>query len=61
MESTEFERIAGELLDVLDQQVAAIVDRNFNDLTKDERDAYECRRRRIFELRSALRALLPPR
>ncbi len=61
MVPTEFERIARELLDLLDQQVAAIVDRNFNDLTKDEVDAYQSRRRRILELRSALGALIPPK
>ena len=61
MDRTEFEQIARELLDLLDQQVAAIVGRNFNDLTKDEKDAYQCRRRRILELRSALDELLPPR
>ncbi len=61
MGSTEFEQIARELLDLLDQQVAAILGRNFNDLTKEEVDAYQCRRRRILELRSALDALIPPK
>ncbi len=61
MAYSEFERIAQELLDLLDQQVAAIVGRDFNDLTKEEVDAYQCRRRRILELRSALGALIPPR
>ena len=49
MGSTEFEQIARELLDLLDQQVAAIVGRNFNDLTTDEVNAYQCRKRRILE------------
>ncbi|MFZ3264448.1 MAG: hypothetical protein WA172_10645 [Terriglobales bacterium] len=61
MGSTEFERIAGEILDLLDQQVAAIAGRNFNDLTQEEVDAYQCRRRRILELRTALDALIPPK
>ena len=54
MDPTEFEKIARELLDLLDQQVAAIVGRNFNELTKDEKDSYHGRRRRILELRLAL-------
>jgi hypothetical protein len=61
MGPTEFERIARELLDLLDQQVAAIVGRNFNDLTKEEVNAYHSRKRRILELRSALDAFVPPR
>jgi len=50
-----------ELLDLLAQQVAAIVGRNVNDLTTDEVNAYQCRRRRILELRTALDELLPPK
>ena len=61
MGSTEFEQIARELLHLLDQQVAAIVGRNFNDLTTDEVNAYQCRKRRILELRAALDELLPPK
>jgi len=58
MGPTEFEQITRELLDLLDQQVTAIVGRDFNDLTKDEVDAYQSRKRRILELRSALGELL---
>ncbi|MGA3194368.1 MAG: hypothetical protein ABSD39_05140 [Terriglobales bacterium] len=54
MGPAEFQQIARELLDLLDQQVAVIVGRNFNDLSKDEADSYQCRKRRILELRSAL-------
>ena len=60
MGQTEFERIVRELLDLLDQQVAAIAGRNYNDFTRDEVDAYQCRKRRILELRTALDALIPP-
>jgi hypothetical protein len=58
MDPAEFEKIALELLDLLDRQVAAIVGRNFNDLTKNEVDAYQSRRRRILELRSTLAEFL---
>jgi len=54
MDATPFEKITRELLDLLDQQVDAIAGRSFDDLSKEERDAYEERRRRILELRSKL-------
>ena len=57
MDPTRFEEVARELLDLLDQQVATIVGRNFNDLSQDEAEAYQNRRSRILELRSALEAL----
>ena len=57
MDSTEFDEVARELLDLLDQQVATIGGRNFNDLSQDEAEAYQSRRSRILELRSALGAL----
>lgn len=57
MGPTRFEEVARELLDLLDQQVATIVGRNFNDLSQDEAEAYQNRRSRILELRSALEAL----
>jgi len=57
MDATRFEQIARELPDLLDQQVEAILGRNFNDLTKEERAAYEDRRRRILVLRSELEEL----
>jgi hypothetical protein len=52
-----FERIARELPDLLDQQVEAIVGRTFNELTSEERTAYEERRRKILELRAELEKL----
>jgi len=57
MDASMFERIARELPDLLDQQVEAIVGRNFNDLTEEERTAYEERRRKILELRAELEKL----
>ncbi len=61
MGPAEFQEIARELLDLLDQQVAAVVGRNFNDLSKDEADAYKSRKRRILELRWALDPSVPSR
>ena len=58
MDRAAFNEISRELLDLLDQQVAAITGRNFNDLSKEEVEAYQSRRRRILELRSALAELL---
>jgi len=57
MDATSFEKIARELLDLLDQQVDAIAGRSFDDLSKEERDRYEERRRTILELRSKLEKL----
>jgi len=57
MYPTRFEEVARELLDLLDQQVATIVGRNFNDLSQGEAETYQNRRSRILELRSALEAL----
>jgi hypothetical protein len=57
MDPTRFEQIAKELPELLDRQVEAILGRNFNDLTKEERAAYEDRRRRILVLRSELEEL----
>jgi hypothetical protein len=56
-----FEQIARELIELLDQQVETIVGRNFNDLSQEEKVAYENRRRRILELQSALDRLQRPR
>ena len=61
MDPSAFENIAHELLDLLDQQVAAIVGRNFNDLTQEETEVYQSRRRRILALRSALAEFLKPK
>ena len=58
MDRAAFNEISRELLDLLDRQVAAITGRNFNDLSKEEVEAYQSRRRRILELRSALAELL---
>ena len=57
MDAARFEQIAKELPELLDRQVEAILGRNFNDLTREERAAYEDRRRRILELRSELEEL----
>jgi len=57
MDATSFEKIARELLDLLNQQVDAIAGRSFDDLSKEERDRYEERRRTILELRSKLEKL----
>jgi len=58
MDDTPLERIARELLDLLNQQVAAIVGRKFDDLSEEERQAYEKRKKRILELRSEIEKLL---
>jgi len=58
MEPPELEQIARELLDLLDQQVVAIVGRNYNEFTHDEVDAYESRKRRILDLRSRFGQIL---
>jgi hypothetical protein len=58
MEPPELEQIARELLDLLDQQVVAIVGRNYNEFTKEEVAAYESRKRRILELHAHFRQLL---
>jgi len=54
MAATRFEEIARELPELLSQQMQALVGRSFNDLTGDEKAAYEARRQRIRELRSEL-------
>jgi len=54
MAVTRFEEIARELPELLSQQMQALVGRSFNDLTNDEKAAYEARRQRIRELRSEL-------
>jgi signal transduction histidine kinase len=58
MDDTPLDRIARELLDLLNQQVAAIAGRKFDDLSAEERLAYEKRRERILELRSEIEKLL---
>ena len=59
MDPTRFEQVASELLELLDQQVATIAGRNSHDLSRDEAEAYDRRKRRILELRSALEELRP--
>jgi len=61
MDPTRFEQIARELLALLDQQVAAIVGRNFNDLTAAELAAYQKRKGRILELQTGLQELFGSR
>jgi len=58
MEPPELEQIARELLALLDQQVVAIVGRNYNEFTREEIAAYESRKRRIFDLRSRFGQIL---
>ena len=58
MDANKFERVSRELLDLLDQHVAAIANRRFEELTREEVKAYERRKRRILKLRSALAKLL---
>ncbi|MFZ1917513.1 MAG: hypothetical protein WAU58_08070 [Terriglobales bacterium] len=57
MDATRFGQIAKELPKLLDRQVQAILGRKFNDLTKEERAAYEGRRRTILVLRAELEEL----
>jgi hypothetical protein len=54
MAATRFEEIARELPELLSQQMQVLVGRNFNDLSNDEKIAYEARRQKILELRSEL-------
>ncbi|MGA9528111.1 MAG: hypothetical protein WBS24_08350 [Terriglobales bacterium] len=60
MGTRTFDEIAGEVIGLLDRQMESITGRNFNDLPRREKLAYENRRRRILELRSALTRLQRP-
>jgi len=57
MAATRFEDIARELPELLSQQMHALVGRNFNDLTNDEKAAYKARRQSIRQLRWELEEL----
>ena len=57
MAATRFEEIARELPELLSQQMHALVGRNFNDLTNDEKAAYKARRQSIRQLRWELEEL----
>lgn len=52
--------IAGELCDLMEQQIKAITGRGLDDLTHEEAASYEVRRTHIAELRSELHALAFP-
>jgi hypothetical protein len=52
--------IAGDLCDLLDQQMKAITGRGLPDLAEEELAGYELRRRQIAALRSELNALAYP-
>ncbi len=54
MEIAGLDAIARELCELLQQQVESVVGRKFNDFTEEELEAYQARKRRIFELRSEL-------
>lgn len=53
----QVQKISNEILDLLDQQLETIFEGRFNDLTKEEKEAYLSRKGRIQELRSALEDL----
>ena len=61
MDAPKFEQVSRELLDLLDQQVAALTNRSFKELTREEAATYESRKRRILQLRSDLSKLLASR
>jgi hypothetical protein len=52
--------IAGELCDLLDQQMKAITDRGLQDLTDEEAAGYELRRTQIAALQAELNAIAYP-
>jgi len=54
MDTAGLDAIAHELCELLQQQVESVVGRKFNDFTEKELEAYQRRKRRIFELRSEL-------
>jgi hypothetical protein len=58
MDATRFGQIARELLKLLDQQVAALAGRRFDEFSRDEVHAYHARKRRILKLRSDLSKFL---
>lgn len=57
MTLVQLQKIAREILDLLDQQAEIALGRKLNNLTQEEKDAYLSRKRRIQELRSALEDL----
>jgi len=58
MDATRFEPIAREVLQLLDQQVAALSGRRFEEFSRHEAEAYRARKRRILKLRSELAKIL---
>ena len=61
METAGLDTISGELCELLQQQMEAVLGRKFGDFTEEELEAYRKRKRRILELRSALDVLAKPR
>jgi hypothetical protein len=57
MDAVMFEMIAREVFLLMDQQMKTLIDWSINGTSKDERAAYEARRRRIQTLRSELEIL----
>jgi hypothetical protein len=60
MDAAGLDAIARELCELLQQQVESVVGRKFNDFTEEELEAYQRRKRRILELRSALDKFVRP-
>jgi hypothetical protein len=54
MDTAGLDAIARGLCELLQQQVESVVGRRFDDFTEGELEAYQRRKRRIFELRSEL-------
>jgi hypothetical protein len=57
MKIPRLEEISREILDLFNRQLDAISDRNLNDLTGQEKRAYQSRKVRIRHLESELRNL----
>ena len=60
MHVASFEEVAGELLALLDQQVATITGRSVKELSSEEVADYEARQHKIIELHRALSLMLTP-
>jgi hypothetical protein len=57
MDVTRLTQLAQELPELLDEQMKALVGRNFNPLSDDERAAYDKRKEKILQLRGELERL----
>jgi hypothetical protein len=60
MDPAGLEQIARELCRLLEEQVALVTHRKFNDLTEQDLAAYEKRKARILALRSRLAEFAKP-